>query len=235
LSRIVAIPHADLGNYSAAVGSAQILPNGNLQFTSGFQGSFPNNVFGQTIEVLPDGTKTYVQQMTGVEYRSYLMSTLYGPLANILNPGFEDPAQGTGGSAYKYDPTGTAWSFSGSAGVAGNGSGFTSGNPNAPQGAQVGVLQGGGSFSQVVTGMAAGTYQLSFRAAQRANVQAARQDFRVLVDGAVVGTFTPSNTGYFGFTTSPFAVLAGAHTIAFQGLDSAGGDNTAFVDDVRLS
>jgi hypothetical protein len=50
-----------------------------------------------------------------------------------------------------------------------------------------------------------------------------------------VGTFAPAGTGYAAFTTAAFAVGAGSHTITFQGLDSAGGDNTAFVDDVRLT
>ena len=59
------VVNADLGNYSAALGSAQMLPNGNLAFTSGVLGSAPN-CFGQSIEVLPNGTKTYVQQMTGL-------------------------------------------------------------------------------------------------------------------------------------------------------------------------
>jgi hypothetical protein len=36
------VVNADLGNYSFALGSAQMLPNGNLDFTSGFQGSFPH-------------------------------------------------------------------------------------------------------------------------------------------------------------------------------------------------
>ncbi len=59
------VVNADLGNYSAALGSAQMLPNGNLAFTSGFQGP-PTNPFGQSIEVLPDGTMTFVQQMSGL-------------------------------------------------------------------------------------------------------------------------------------------------------------------------
>ena len=29
--------------------------------------------------------------------------------------------------------------------------------------------------------------------------------------------------------------MAGSHTITFQGLDSAGGDNTAFVDAIKLT
>jgi hypothetical protein len=78
------VVNADLGNYSSAVGSAQLLPNGNLDFTSGLQGSGPN-IFGQSIEVLPNGMITYVQQMSSFEYRSYFMNTLYGPLVNLVN------------------------------------------------------------------------------------------------------------------------------------------------------
>ena len=76
--------NADLGNYAAALGSAQMLPNGNLVFTSGVSGGHQPS--GQSIEVLPDGTKTYVQQMSGYEYRSYFMSTLYGAPAEPPRP-----------------------------------------------------------------------------------------------------------------------------------------------------
>ena len=89
------------------------------------------------------------------------------------------------------------------AGIAGNNSGFTSGNPPAPQGTQVAFLQKTGSFSQTVAGWAAGSYVITFDAAQRGNFQASRQDFQVLVDGAVVGTFTPSGTAYQGLHRRP--------------------------------
>src|SRR5262249_51783797 len=135
--------------------------------------------------------------------------------------------------AFAYAPAGSAWAFSGAAGLAGNGSGFTAGNPNAPEGTQVAFLQTTGSFSQSLA-LAAGTYQLSFQAAQRGNSQASRQDFRVLVDGQAVGTFTPASTAYATLSAT-FTVAAGAHTITFQGLDSAGGDNTAFIDTVQLT
>ncbi len=80
------VVNADLGGYSFALGSAQMLPNGNLAFTSGTLGTPPNYI-GQTIEVLPDGTQTFVQQMPGLEYRSYIMSSLYGTSANLPAPG----------------------------------------------------------------------------------------------------------------------------------------------------
>jgi streptogramin lyase len=152
----------------------------------------------------------------------------------LQQSGFETPNVGTGAfGAFAYDPAGSAWTFSGFAGVAGNGSGFTAGNPNAPQGTQVAFLQDTGSFSQSVD-LAAGTYSLTFAAAQRGNFQASAQTFQVLVDGVAVGTFTPAGTSYGTFTTSNFMVAAGAHTIQFVGLNPNGGDNTAFIDNVQL-
>ncbi len=70
------VVNADLGNFSPFLGGAQLLPNGNLAFTSGaiLSGGKPA---GQTIQVLPDGTRVYVQQISQYEYRSYFASTLY--------------------------------------------------------------------------------------------------------------------------------------------------------------
>src|SRR5262249_24194170 len=132
------------------------------------------------------------------------------------------------------NPTGTSWSYDTGSGVAANSSDFTAGNPPAPEGAQVGFLQGGGSFRQVVGGWLAGTYKLTFDAAQRGNIQASPQDFRVLVDNTIVGTFIPAGSDYATLMTDAFTVATGTHTITFQGLDSAGGDNTAFIDRVQV-
>ena len=52
------------------------------------------------------------------------------------------------------------------------------------------------------------TPKIGFYAAQRGNCQASRQDFNVLVDGTVVGSFTPSGTTYQSFTTAAFTVTA---------------------------
>jgi hypothetical protein len=71
------VANADLGNYSDFLGSAQQLPSGNLAFTSG--GLVANHTpYAQSIEVLPNGTRIYVQQMSAFEYRSFFESTLYG-------------------------------------------------------------------------------------------------------------------------------------------------------------
>ena len=66
--------NVDLGNYSPELGTAERMPNGDYVFNSGSQGG---GVFGQSIEVLPDGTKTYVQEVAARDYRSFRMSSLY--------------------------------------------------------------------------------------------------------------------------------------------------------------
>jgi hypothetical protein len=150
----------------------------------------------------------------------------------VTDPGFEQMALGAGG--FTYDPSSAAWTFAGNAGVAGNGSAFTAGNPAAPQGSQVLFLQNTGSASQAMT-FSAGTYTLSFNAAQRGN-GGGNQTLQVLVDGAVVGTFNNlTGTGYGTLTTGSFTVTAGNHTVTFQGTDLHGGDNTAFIDNVAIN
>jgi hypothetical protein len=144
--------------------------------------------------------------------------------------GFEAPAVGGGG--YRYAPAGTPWAFSPTAGVSGNGSGFTVANPAAPEGGQVAFLQDGGSVTQAVT-LAAGSYSLAFLAAQRGNYQpGGPQTVEVLIDGAVVARVTPASTAYAAYTTAAFAVPAGPHTVTLRG--TAAGDATAFLDDIRL-
>jgi hypothetical protein len=149
----------------------------------------------------------------------------------LANAGFEAPDLAAGG--FQYNPGGTGWAFSASSGVAANGSGFTAGNPAAPQGDQVAFLQNAGSLTQAVS-VAAGSYAVSFRAAQRGNFNpGGNQTVRVMVDGAVVGTLTPSGTGYEFYETAAFALAAGTRTLRLEGLGS--GDSTAFVDDILLT
>src|SRR5262249_16363131 len=74
--------NADMGNYSDRVGSAQRLSNGNYSFTSGAQGRPP--FIGQSIEVLPDGTKAYVLEVGRGLYRSYRTRTLYQGIDDVL-------------------------------------------------------------------------------------------------------------------------------------------------------
>lgn len=152
----------------------------------------------------------------------------------LSGAGFESPDLGSGGPAYQYQPSGTGWTLSPGAGVTGNGSGFTASNPNAPEGDQALLLQAAASATQSVSNWQAGTYRIEFLAAQRLNHQDAQQDFEVYIDSTLVGYYTPSSGNYTSLTTAPFTVSAGTHTIEFRSLNTAGGDNTIFIDDVRI-
>jgi len=68
------VVNLDVGNYSPELGTAERLPNGNYVFDSGSQGG---GLFGQSIEMLPDGTRVYVQEVAARDYRSFRMSSLY--------------------------------------------------------------------------------------------------------------------------------------------------------------
>jgi hypothetical protein len=70
------VRNLDLGNFSDTLGTANRLPNGNLVFTSGSQGTPPTQ-FGQSIEVLPDGTQVYVLEVASRIYRSFRLENLY--------------------------------------------------------------------------------------------------------------------------------------------------------------
>jgi hypothetical protein len=155
--------------------------------------------------------------------------------SGVPNADFETTGSlGTG--TYGYAPTGASWAFSPQSGIATNGSAFN--NPNAPDPTHVAFLQtnsaGAGNFSQTLPSLPAGLYQLRVQVAQR-NTNAANQGIRLLLDGAVVGTYVPANDGVFhSYTTPVFAIDA---ALRFEGTGSpsnAGNDVTAFLDQVEI-
>ena len=110
---------------------------------------------------------------------------------------FESPSTGT----YVYNPTGTAWDFNGLTGVSANNSGFTSGNPDAPQGKQVAFVQETGELSQLIASMTGGaTYAIQFDAAQRAGYP--NQTISIALDGQELCEITPTSTDYESYACS---------------------------------
>ena len=221
---------AQRGNYQASQQDFEVLIDGTVisTFTPSSTSYLSYSTATFTVTAGSHTIKFQGLDSAGGDNTAFVDAVTLASRPAIGDPGFEQVQVGAG--HYQYRPTGSPWTFAGSSGLAANNSAFTSGNPPAPQGTQVAFLQTTGSFTQTVTGWAAGSYVLTFDAAQRGNYQASHQDFEVLVDGTVISTFTPSSTSYLSYSTATFTVTAGSHTIKFQGLDSAGGDNTAFVE-----
>lgn len=149
----------------------------------------------------------------------------------VRNSSFESPNIGTGGTAYQYGVLGADWIFSGTSGIAANGSGF--GNANAAAGTQVAFIQNGGAISQDVTFTETGMYTIGFEAAFR-NAGAGMNPVFVEVDGVTYGCATPNSTSFQSFRTAAFPITAGTHRITFRGLNP-GGDRMTFLDRVSIS
>jgi 1-phosphatidylinositol phosphodiesterase len=172
----------------------------------------------------------------GVVKAGYFRPTGPLPLHGVANGSFETPSVGAGGC--QYDPTGAIWTFSGDSGIQSNGSAWAA--PTAPNGTQTAFLQiynGGsnGSMSQTVNFNSAGTYKLTFKSALRASPHNGTISFNVLVDGTVVGTFSPtSTTSFTSYATNPFTLsTAGNHTVAFTAVGNAS-DSSVFIDAVGM-
>lgn len=162
--------------------------------------------------------------------------TAIGP--TIADPDFAVPNVGTGSGAYQYNPAGAPWTYTAlspgpppvGSGVTGNGSPFTSNNSDAPAGTQVAFVQGTGSISQSVV-FPAGTYTVQILSAARQTGGPSGNDVDLKIDSTSVlymnltGTSSP---GYNLFTSAPFTVTAGTHTVALVGRNTPGTDRTSF-------
>ena len=166
--------------------------------------------------------------------------------STIPNGGFETPVVGANTfNSFVYRPTGASWTFAGGSGISGNNSGFTTGNPPAPEGVQVAFLQRSAqltsaSISQQISIISDGQLQITFFAAQRAagsipgSLVPNQQDFNVFLDTTLIGHFLPTSISYLTYSTVPTPVSTGSHTLSFVGLNTVGSsDNTAFLDNVQ--
>jgi len=180
-------------------------------------------------------TGRYVRiQLTGTNWLSLGEVEVMGPpvVPVVRDAGFETPALYP--KTWSARPTGTAWTFINSAGLASNKSTFVYQNPDAPEGGQVAYIQGESSLSQTVSGFISGVpVVVRLRGAQRVGGNTSPQELRISIDGMVVGTFQPPSGNYTDFTSSPFLVAPGAHTLKIAGR-AGPGDYTAFVDFVRF-
>ena len=215
----------DTLTYSKASGSSWLLvaANGTITGTPGAGDAGTNNFTVRVTDTAGAG--------------AFALLTI--KVNGLLNPGFEVPATST----YIYNPSGGGWTFTAQSGANGSGvtannSAFSSGNTNAPEGAQCAFLQGISTISQAVSGFIPGAkYNVTFAAAQRAYSSAnGGQTWQVRIDGTIIGTFIPlaNATNYVDYTTN-FTATATTHILKFVGTDLHGGDNTVFLDNVRLT
>ena len=166
----------------------------------------------------------------------------------IQNSDFETPYVGPTGTiedfatyySFEEDPTNAVWTFTGSCGIAANGSGWAFYNAGTPNGNQFAFLQGydgaGASVSQILSNCPAGSYTFTFIASQRDIVgrdNTTNQTATVLVDGFDVGSFTPPDTNWYSYETTPILLSEGNHVLMFTNVPVAG-DATVRLDTVGV-
>lgn len=165
--------------------------------------------------------------------------TYVGPSV-VQEGGFESPV--TGG--YTVAPSGTAWAFTSAAdsGDSDTKSGLSVERQPftfaVPMGRQAGWLQKTASIRQAVTFPEDGYYAVSFMAAARTEGHYVHvgHDFALTLNDVAVGTVTTTDYLYERYTFRlPYVKAGVSYLLAFQGLNSAGGDRSSAIDDVRVT
>ena len=154
-----------------------------------------------------------------------------GAAGAIPNPGFETPAYAAQG--WSYNPSGTGWTFSPASGIASNKTPWVT---TSPQGVQIAFIQNGGSIRGEIGVAANGYYHLNFTAANRPSYPPS--GLVVEIDDITLATFPPGQIGSGGdfntFTLPAIHLMAGTHTLTFQGLQN-GSDSDTLIDDISLT
>lgn len=145
----------------------------------------------------------------------------------IKDPGFETPDI----TGYVYEPAGSPWSHQGGGFVlSDNNSGF--GNPPY-EGTQAMVLQGAVRVWQTVNGFEVGkTYVLHWAECDRAGLGG--NDIQISIDSNVIAPKHVVNTGWVQRTSLPFVATSTSHQIVIQSFNTAGGDQSTFLDEFYL-
>ncbi len=195
-NRLIAINYLDSGNRTEfaydglgrRVKITEYGPGVTAEVQPTTDGNYATFTTGK--QALPAGAYTITLQGLNPNGGDNTMLVDSVMLNNVLvaNGSFESPIVGFGN--YQDNPTGAAWSFAGTAGVAANGSTYTNNNPAAPAGTQVAFIRKYGSVSQSLSLTVYGTYKLDFKAAQRGSGNDSWQRLRVTFrsSSAVIST-----------------------------------------------
>ncbi|MCW1883890.1 Ig-like domain-containing protein [Luteolibacter flavescens] len=240
--------------YAPAPGSLSAVLDSSLRVRLAWSGSLGATGYSLKRSTTPGGPYTTVATTTATTYSDgglshgvtyyYVVTAVNAngesnrspearALAMSASGGFETPVLSA--NTHRYRPEGNTggWTFGG---LAGNGSGILSngsafGNPVAPEGTQVAFIQGTGSITQTFSGFTPGTtYTLSYLSAQRSGNQ---QTWDVRLDNTVIQSGSGGGSSYTVRSVT-FTATAGNHTVSFVGTNTNGGDNTVFLENVRI-
>lgn len=130
---------------------------------------------------------------------------------------------------HSYNPLETEWFFSSGSGIQHNGSAFTP--TDAPNGVQTAFLQNNISAISQKVYLEAGTFKITFSAAQRG---ANKQTIIVYFDDIEISSVTPTSSVFTNFESKELTLSRGFHILKFEG-NASTGDHTAFLDNIIIN
>jgi VCBS repeat-containing protein len=180
-------------------------------------------------------TETVTVTITGTNDAPVAVADVVMPDVPLLDGGFETP--NIAGFLYNNEAAGGAWTFEDRSGLTDNATGFTSGNPGAPEGSQVAFLQ----YSQATAGVISqsftavtGEYVLEFDAARRGNSND-NPMFQVVLDGVVQATVETPDIAYTHHSVVIQIQNDGLHTLSLVSVAGVDSDETTFLDNIALT
>ncbi len=164
--------------------------------------------------------------------------TFAGLTPKFANAGFEAPSLASLGFEYATYFAGNAaaqaaavWTFTGNCGINPASGGF---GQTPPDGSQYCFVQTTGTATETVL-INPGTYNITFTSWVRSASNP--HDFKVVIDGTTtILTYNSTSTTPSTRTTSNFSfTTGGTHTFAWIGINTAGGDDTTFIDALKFN
>ena len=128
------------------------------------------------------------------------------------------------------NPPGSPWIFEGNSCATDRTGVLSDSGVVPPDGIHAALMQFDASISQNISFTESGSYAISFQAAYRQ--YGGPSPVSVLIDGVVVGTFTPDSVQFNGYQTDPIAITAGTHRVTFSHQSVI--DQVVFIDQVSI-
>ena len=227
--------NVDHGYESASVSVALTQGEHVIAFTGSYASVANATILIDAVTLTGSPSIRFDAEATGGDFRLVEEETTF----EVPNGSFETYSSGTfTGTAHRYQPTGTGWTFDPTCGVQTNGSLFSETSDYYTTNGGVTAFVKEGMIQTEFTVPRDSAYKLIFEQATRTGWSGWARNVDVKIDGVTVYTIQ-HNGEFHGFlpVDIPVQLMAGTHTLSFVGLYSAYDNVNAavLIDAIKLT